>query len=324
MPESLQTESEKSTGQAMSQLRSSSIDLIARSIASVLAAIYGLGFVILGFHDATYGLAQFSPFRTRIVLVGLVFTALVIIAAASHHYGFQYLAALASVVSDTSAERRSHRDIVLTAGFIYSAGSIAMFLTFFLFQLPVENRHAQVWQSIAIGVAVLVGFGIFVVVGKIFLERPLLAVFLSILAFLFILGGFLAPPLSKPTGYLTAMFCCIALYVTIVKRARSPLRFAFDYRSWYLAAAVLWIYITQIFGNLPPKWGGGKPTPILIFQHSPAPGSPSNPTDALLLDETDQGFYVLLSPTGRAFFIPRSNVASVFFGSKDDLVRKSP
>src|SRR5260221_3900870 len=88
--------------------------------------------------------------------------------------------------------------------------------------------------------------------------------------------------------------CCIALYVTIVKRARSPLRFAFDYRSWYLAAAVLWIYITQIFGNLPPKWGGGKPTPILIFQHSPAPWSPSNPTDALLLDETDQGFYVLL------------------------------
>src|SRR5258706_551168 len=167
MPESLQTESEKSTGQAMSQLRSSSIDLIARSIASVLAAIYGLGFVI------------------------------------------------------------------------------------------------------------------FVVVGKIFLERPLLAVFLSILAFLFILGGFLAPPLSKPTGYLTAMFCCIALYVTIVKRARSSLRFAFDYRSWYLAAAVLWIYITQIFGNLRPKWGGGKPTPILIFQHSPAPWSPSNPTDAL-------------------------------------------
>jgi len=115
----------------MSQLRSVLNRLIARSIASVLAAIYGLGFVILGFHDATYGLAQFSPFGPGLFSSGLVFTALVIIAAASHHYGFQYLAALASVVSDTSAERRSHRDIVLTAGFIYSAGSIAMFLYFF-------------------------------------------------------------------------------------------------------------------------------------------------------------------------------------------------
>ena len=48
-----------------------SMDLITRSIASALLMVYGLGFVILGFHDARYGVVQFSPFRTRIVLVGL-------------------------------------------------------------------------------------------------------------------------------------------------------------------------------------------------------------------------------------------------------------
>jgi hypothetical protein len=44
--------------------------------------------------------------------------------------------------------------------------------------------------------------------------------------------------------------------------------------------------------------------------------------DALLLDETDQGLYVLLSPTGQAYFVPRGNVASMFFGTKDQLSKK--
>lgn len=50
-----------------------SIDFIAKSTATFVALIYGLGFVILTFHDAAYGVAQFSAFRTRILLVGFVF-----------------------------------------------------------------------------------------------------------------------------------------------------------------------------------------------------------------------------------------------------------
>lgn len=38
-----------------------SIELFTRLTASVLLLVYGLGFVILGFHDARYGVVQFSP-----------------------------------------------------------------------------------------------------------------------------------------------------------------------------------------------------------------------------------------------------------------------
>jgi hypothetical protein len=62
----------------------------------------------------------------------------------------------------------------------------------------------------------------------------------------------------------------------------------------------------------------------MIFQINPTPLSTSNPVGALLLDETDQGFYILLSADGKAFFIPRSNVASIFFGSKGDFAGKTP
>src|SRR5438309_495472 len=70
------------------------LELTTKSSASILIVIYGLGFVILGFNDAKYGVVQFSPFRARIVLVGFVFAMLVALAAAAYHYRIAYIAPL--------------------------------------------------------------------------------------------------------------------------------------------------------------------------------------------------------------------------------------
>src|SRR5438105_9619679 len=80
---------------------SSSLDVIGRSTATIVIVIYAFGFVILGFHDARYGVAQFSPFRSRIVLVGFVFVMLVSLAASAQHYGLTYLPALKPIIEDT-------------------------------------------------------------------------------------------------------------------------------------------------------------------------------------------------------------------------------
>lgn len=135
-------------------------------------------------------------------------------------------------------------------------------------------------------------------------------------------AALVSPSFSTPSNYLTLMLTLVGWQVTWIKRGNNPLKYALDFRNWYWILLLLWIYISQVFSALPPRWGGGQPTPVVIFQNSPAPWSPSNPVDALLLDETDQGFYVLLAPTGKAFFVPRSNVASVFFGPKGDLTKK--
>src|SRR5437879_11627119 len=78
----------------------SSLDLIGRSTATMVVLVYGLGFVILAFYDAQYGVAQFSPFRTRIILVGFVFIALVSLAGAAQHYGLAYLPAVEPIIKD--------------------------------------------------------------------------------------------------------------------------------------------------------------------------------------------------------------------------------
>jgi hypothetical protein len=52
------------------------LDMFARSAATLLLVMYGIGFVILSAYEAQYGVAQFGPLRARIFLVGFVFAAL--------------------------------------------------------------------------------------------------------------------------------------------------------------------------------------------------------------------------------------------------------
>jgi hypothetical protein len=103
------------------------IDLVARSTAPILLLIYGIGFVILGFHDAKYGVVQFSPFRARIFLVGFVFAAFVALAVAAQHYGFHNfgLTSLDQVFKDSDVKRRPYRETILAAAFILTATAIS-------------------------------------------------------------------------------------------------------------------------------------------------------------------------------------------------------
>jgi MFS family permease len=317
-----QPASSPETPEAAAAPLSFSIDLITRITASVLFIMYGAGFVILAFHDAKYGVVQFSPFRTRILLVGFVFTTLVALAAGAQHYSLAYFGPLKPVMNDSEPKRRVQREIVLMAGFIFTAVLISIFLSTFLFHSSLQPSKFPLWQSIASAAAYFLGLALFVVSAHMFLAKPNRAVFLSLVGFAIAVVSLLFPNAANPRNHLTIVLTLVGWTTTWIKREKKPIRYALDFRNWQFALCIFWLYINYVFSGLPPRWGGGQPTPIQLFQSNPAPWSPSNPVDALLLDETDQGFYVLLSPSSKAYFIPRTNVASVFFGSKEDLPKK--
>jgi hypothetical protein len=300
---------------------SSSIDLITRVVASALVIVYGLGFVILGFHDARYGVVQFSPFRTRIVLVGFVFTSLVALAAGAQHYGILYIAPLESVRADTEPGRRVQRDTVLAGGFVFTACIMATIFNLFLFSsvhAPTPNK----WRSVVWFSLYALVWAVFFLINKIFVRRPFLSVILSVLAFVLFLVSLTETYPSSTWAALAVFFALVAREAMAIKRSESKLKYVSDFTNWIILLLILWIYILQIFSVLPPRWGGGRPTPVLVFQNTPAAGLPMNPVDSLLLDENEQGLYVLLSPTGRAFFIPRGNVATIFFGTKEEFAKR--
>jgi len=288
-----------------------------------LLVVYGLGFVILGFHDARYGVVQFSPFRARIFLAGFVFAALVAFAAAAQHYGFMYMAPLHAVRSDTAPERRKERETVLASGFIFTAGFMATVFNTFLF----GSMHAPpptTWHTIFwLGFYALL-WTVFLYINTIFAKKPGLSVFLALLAYVAFLPGITTAAIrpSETWATLAIFFAMIGWETMVFKRSDNGLKHFSNFTNWIILWLIVWLYILGIFGDLPPRWGGGRPTPVQIFQNNPAPGLPANPVDALLLDENDQGLYILLSPTGRAFFVPRTNVATMFFGTRAELMKK--
>jgi hypothetical protein len=300
------------------------IDLITRTAATALLFIYGIGFVILGFHDAKYGVIQFSPFRARIFLVGFVFASFVSLAAAAYHYSFAYFGPLELIVKDIDPLRRGYRETVLISGFVFTATLIASYLGGFIFYNSPEmtKMYEPLWQGIASVAIYGIGLLLFFVAAKIYMKRPGLATVLSLFAAITVLASRFFQPHQKPSFYLTLLLFVVGFHTALIKQERNHMRYMLDFRNWFFVFILLWLYINGVFNAVPQRWGGGQPTPVQIFQNNPASWSPSNPMDVLMLDESDQGFYVLLSPNGKAFFVPRSNVSSILFGSKSDLPKK--
>jgi hypothetical protein len=237
---------------------SASVDLITRAAASALLVVYGLGFVILGFHDARYGVVQFSPFRTRIFLVGFVFTALISFTAAAQHYGFMYMAPLDAVRGDTAPERRKERETVLASGFIFTACFMATVFNSFLFgsiRVPPPNKlHLVAWFSFY---ALL--WTVFFCINKIFLKRPGLATSLAFLAYGVFIPGVTSEAIrpSNTWAALAVFFALVGWETMAFKRSIDKVKHFSDFTNWVILLLVLWIYIVGIFADLPPRWGGG-------------------------------------------------------------------
>lgn len=74
-----------------------------------------------------------------------------------------------------------------------------------------------------------------------------------------------------------------------------------------------------MFGNIRSELGGGSPTPAVLYLERPVALLDSTVADVALLDETDQGFYVLPPGKTKALFVRRSDVRSIYFGSAQDV-----
>src|SRR5713226_2180367 len=293
-----------------------SIDLITRLTATALLAVYGIGFVILGFHDARYGVVQFSPFRARIALVGLVFATLVALTALADPTRIPGWDNLQSVRADADPKLGFFKETILAAGFIFTASLMATILSAFLFS-SVHGQPAWKWWRWLIWLAAyFLVLGAFDYINKIFTSKPRIAALLAGTAYVIFLAATTALFPSSLWAKLALFFALVRFEMAKPREVGGTRKWLTNPFTWPIILWIVWIYISWIFILLPPRWGGGQPTPIVVYLNNAVPWSAENPMQVLLLDETDQGLYVLLSPSGKAFFVPRSKVASVFFGTK--------
>lgn len=284
-----------------------------------LAVVYGLGFLILSLYDAKFGILEFDPLRARIFQAGFLFVCLLVLPVAAMHYGFTRCEGLSPLMQPAEPGLEARRKIILLSAFIYTAWIMAFYLGIWLLApAPIANRP---WYYGVTPVAAMVFFLFsFSAIGKRFPKNAnrcsVLAV-LSALSFGLALDRFGSPSTSALSGW----FFLVGVVSFAARDSEDLLREALHWVNWLLVLCLMAFYGTSVYARIEPKFGGGAPMPIVVYLNRPLPWSTSKDVTASLLEETSQGYFVSTPRSGNALFIPRSDVAAIYFGSSDSAPR---
>ena len=154
-------------------------------------------------------------------------------------------------------------------------------------------------------------------IGRWFAKHPKgSAISAGIAAVVFVAGQYASG--NENIASLTLWFW-VAASAIVNGRRFAYLKYALDFRNWFFTILVVWVYLSSLFGNIRSELGGGAPTPAVLYLERPLPLLDSTTAAVALLDETDQGFYVLPPGKKKALFVPRGDVSSIYYGLAQDV-----
>jgi hypothetical protein len=78
----------------------------------------------------------------------------------------------------------------------------------------------------------------------------------------------------------------------------------------------LLIFSTEVYPHLKASWGGGTPASVTVFFTKDSLLNPNKSMQAQLVEESDDGFYIVGPKESKAVFIPRNTVALIYFSDK--------
>lgn len=300
----------------MSETRASSF-LQTSSQALVIAAglVYLFGFIIVSVFDASYGIADFSLFRTKVIAIGTVFVFLLSLPVIGifRMFGIFGLQAQHADVFPPAVTPKSYSFHVVDVGLSIPFGCVGFaWLLSFLFTPPVG------WTARGLGLWLLLG-AILATVDlwshKHFDRRPLVFVFISALAsvaLFVVLFKYAARSFFWTVVWFTVV-CAFTLQIYSSMRKREEIRRTpWERLFLFIVPAIFGLYALKVFPNIKHEFGGGAPVPIILHLSKKLPALDSENPTVSLIDETEQGYYVL-SGTDKAVFVARGLVEEVEF-----------
>lgn len=80
--------------------------------------------------------------------------------------------------------------------------------------------------------------------------------------------------------------------------------------------ALLLMFAQYYYPHLKASWGGGTPADVTVYFTKNSSIDPGKWVQAQLIEESDDGFYIVGPKESKAVFVPRSMVALIYFGDK--------
>jgi len=279
--------------------------------------VYLFGFIVVSIFDASYGIADFNLFRTKVVAVGSLFVFLLAVPMVVTFRMFSFFGLTVEHVNPSPIEVLPKNRLFVVADIALSIPFACVGLTVLMGFLSPKFSLSE-WKGW--------GFGLFIFVAaltaaqaisakKWFNAHPFLFVFLSSLntaALFFIVFRYADRSYFWLVLWLS-LVCLFTLHTSLKLQTPEALRKT-EWERLFLVIvpAIFVLYATKLYPNIKHQFGGGAPVPIILHMTKKMPVFDSETVPVSLVDETEQGYYVLRG-SDKAVFVARSLVEEVEF-----------
>jgi hypothetical protein len=292
------------------------LDAVVKGGAVGTAILYVAGFIVVSLHDASYGFVTFSFLRARLITAGLLLLFFLFVPTLESAKAFGLFGLKAPF------QPPELRPDILNNAYVFGMRIPTLFLrgwiaSFFLRYLLLDT---DLRASFLIFYVVFVGIHVAAdtQIQRHFAKHPFWCVVFELLVIATGIGGLII--LRQWTVVeLLAWFLIVGYATTeIAEPIRNP--HLLLELSWHnvlpMALGVLGFFAIYLYPRVPPQIGGGQPIEISIDVLNGSPIAKSLPPTAWLVDEVDEGFYIVGSKTDRnAVLIPRPSVSAIQFHS---------
>lgn len=284
------------------------VDLVVKVIVVLAAILYGCGFLVISIHQYSYGLVEMNPLRPKVLAAGIWFLCFAAV---------PFVLVLEGRAIKSSTPEREEWLRRRSTGYYFSAMSCfwlgGILETAFDFQMETLPR----WPSTGTLMLTMIVSGALVAAD----QWKRFPHWLSVLASLAFGGLLVFCGLRDLQFYHGKSVASIALWFIAVSFFASS---EMQSRSWKpaignwkqsVALSIIAVggFASFYYPQIKPSWGGGAPIPATIYLAKDSLMLPGRGVSAKILDETDSGFYIVGGDDKRATFIPRSEVAMIYY-----------
>lgn len=279
-------------------------DAFSKAAAGIAIALYACGFLIVSLYHSKFGVVGTNLFRPRVLAAGawfFFFTAIPVSIAARYR---------------TYPWLKVGKDSAGLWILCYGLG-IPLGYMIFDFSTPSVVRM-RFWLSIIL----LGALGLLLTVAVNYSKvSPRLATVASTLLTIFYvsvpLRGLFLDEFTMSSVALWFFGCTVLALAEFKMRREENL---FSSEAWSKPLVPLFIallvFATWVYPHIKTSWGGGTPANVTIYFSKDSLLSPNKAVQAQLIEESDEGFYIVGPKETKAIFVPRSSVAMIYFSDK--------
>jgi hypothetical protein len=297
---------------------SARLEFAVKFAALFFGLVYALGFLIIAIHHSTLSIPEFDPLKPKLFSAGIVFILLVGLPVLAAFRWFDFFGLNVSAIRGIKVHPDNEAAAKAMSVFLFWIAAYAFSLTigatFFKFD---DWRPWGFVYELALGVIAIV----FIVLSRKYFNRFPDSFALAALLFV-VADGFVTFRFAdRKLFWLTLWTYIVGLGGTYCMRLLSDptKRRKFEWeRLIPYVATTLFLYSAYLYPNLPPHYGGGKPTPSTFYFASKVPFTNAESANVQFLEETNSGYYLLvLGDEKHAYFLRRDLVSAIHFGASD-------